>query len=140
MPRKKVSDQYDQVSRDDEEHTDDKEEIKPQKSPKVDKRWHDANRRQVERVPFDAPIESNQVICGLNECILGVRHELSAAMSDKTELLNVMLARVNKADFTRRSGSWKADLGRHQVLPEAATVHGRHREACASSHYRSAVM
>jgi hypothetical protein len=56
MPRKKVSDQYDKVSRNDEENTDDKEEVKPQYGPSADKRWHDANLRQVERVPFDAPI------------------------------------------------------------------------------------
>jgi hypothetical protein len=86
MPTKKtVLDQYDKVNRNDKDKTDEKEEVKPQYSPEPDKRWHDANPGQVERSPFDAPIESNQVIGGFNECVLDVRHELSQAMSAKME-------------------------------------------------------
>jgi len=78
MPRKTISYErtisykYNKVDRSDEEKTDDKEEVEPQYSPTANKHWHDTNQRKVERLPFDAPIESHQVIDGFNECIFGV--------------------------------------------------------------------
>ena len=77
MPRKKVSNQNDDVNRDDKNNTDYKEELKLHDRPEENQHRHDANQGQVKRVAFEVPIEYKQVICRLNECIVGIGHEPS---------------------------------------------------------------
>jgi hypothetical protein len=83
-PRKKVSNQYDEVDRNDQNSTDDEKEIELQKSPEEDQHWYETEERQIKRRSLNSSIESDQAIRCLNEFIVGIRHGLFAVVALNT--------------------------------------------------------
>jgi len=95
MAWKEISDEYDQVGWDDEKQSNNKKELKFEKRPKEDQQWHHAEKRKVERSPFEAPIQCDQVVSRPNEFILGVRHEPSPRVN-----------LVSRAEARKQTKSW----------------------------------
>jgi len=74
VPRKKVSNQYDEVDRHDQNSTNDEKEVELQKSPEEDQHGHKTKEGQIERTSLNCSIEGDQAIRRLHEFIVSIWH------------------------------------------------------------------